>query len=156
LSVVRDLISYGMMWSSHGGSVKRIPIEMRRRMLTAVERGEPVNAVAWRFVVTPRGLRKLIRTVCEWGDLSPAKPGPKGPTMLTPADDAKLLELINRDPGVTINAIREHGVPSPEETGRHLEIWFDRPRAATARRGPHADELRHREGVRRTRSLRRP
>lgn len=41
--------------------------------------------------------------------------------MLTPADDAKLLELIDRDPGVTLNAIREHGVPSPEEAGRHLK-----------------------------------
>ncbi|TVQ76721.1 MAG: helix-turn-helix domain-containing protein [Phycisphaeraceae bacterium] len=68
----------------------RIPIEMRRRMLKAVERGEPVNAVARRFEVTPQGLRKLIRTVRERGDLSPAKPGPKGPTKLT------------------LNAIREH------------------------------------------------
>lgn len=86
----------------------RIPIEMRKKMLAAVGRGEPVNAVARRFEVTPQGLRKLIRAVRERGDLSPAKPGPKRPIKLTPADDAKMLELIERDPGVTLNAIRAH------------------------------------------------
>ena len=84
----------------------RIPIEMRKKMLAAVERGEPVAHVARRFEVTERGLHKLIRSVRERGDLAPAKPGPKKPTKLTPQDDAKMLELIERDPGITLNAIR--------------------------------------------------
>jgi len=84
----------------------RIPIEMRKKMLAAVERGEPVRRVARRFEVTERGLHKLMKRVRERGSLEPAKPGPKGPTKLTPADDAKMLEMIERDPGVTLNAIR--------------------------------------------------
>ncbi|MEM1186753.1 MAG: hypothetical protein AAGI53_17345 [Planctomycetota bacterium] len=84
----------------------RIPIEMRRRMLAAVDRGEPVVSVARRFEVTPEGLHRLIRRVRERGTLEPAKPGPKRPTKLTPADDAKMLGLIGRDPGITLNAIR--------------------------------------------------
>lgn len=85
----------------------RIPIEMRRKMLAAVARGEPVNAVARRFEVTPQGLRKLLRTVRSRGHITPAKPGPKKPTKLTPADDALMLALIEQDPGITLNAIRE-------------------------------------------------
>jgi len=84
----------------------RIPVEMRRRMLAAVERGESIASVARRFEVSERGLHKLIRRCRERGTLEPAKPGPKGPTKLTPADDAKMLEMIERDPGVTLNAIR--------------------------------------------------
>lgn len=84
----------------------RIPVEMRRRMLAAVGRGEPIASVARRFEVSERGLHKLIKRVRERGTLEPAKPGPKGPTKLTPADDAKMLEMIEQDPGVTLNAIR--------------------------------------------------
>jgi len=85
----------------------RIPIEMRKKMLAAVERGEPVAQVAQRFEITERGLHKLIRRVRErGGDLTPLKPGPRRPTKLTPRDDATMLELIERDPGITLNAIR--------------------------------------------------
>jgi transposase len=84
----------------------RIPIEMRKKMVAAVERGEAVNAVARRFEVTPQGLRKLLRTVRSRGDLTPRTPGPKKPIKLTPQDDAKMLELIEREPGITLNAIR--------------------------------------------------
>ena len=85
----------------------RFPIEMRRKMLAAVERGEAVSHVARRFEVSQRGLHTLIRTVRErGGDLVPAKPGPKKPTKLTPQDDATMLELIEADAGITLNAIR--------------------------------------------------
>jgi len=84
----------------------RIPIEMRRKMLAAVERGEPVAHVARRFEVSERGFHKLIRLVRQRGTLEPAKPGPKSPTKLTPDDDATMLALIEADPGITLNAIR--------------------------------------------------
>jgi len=84
----------------------RTPIEMRKKMLAAVERGEAVNAVARRIEVTPQGLGKMLRTVRARGDLTPLKPGPKRPTKLRPRDDAKMLELIDHDPGITLNAIR--------------------------------------------------
>ena len=83
----------------------RIPIQMRRKMRAAVERGEPVAHVARRLEVSERGLHKLIRRVRERGTLEPAKPGPKKPTKLTPEDDATMLALIDADPGITLNAI---------------------------------------------------
>ena len=83
----------------------RIPIEMRKKMLAAVDRGEPIVAVARRFEVSERGLHKLIKRCRERGTLVPLKPGPKGPTKLTPADDKKMLSMIEADPGVTLREI---------------------------------------------------
>lgn len=95
----------------------RIPIEMRRKMLAAVERGEPVVHVARRFEVSERGLHKLIRRCRERGTLEPDKPGSKAPTKLTPADDATMLAMVRADPGVTLNAIRAKlGVAVAEST----------------------------------------
>lgn len=85
----------------------RIPIEMRRKMVAAVERGESVASVARRFEVSRRGLDKLLDRYAERGTLEPAKPGPKGPTKLTPEDDATMLSLIKADPGVTLREIAE-------------------------------------------------
>lgn len=83
-----------------------IPAETRWKMIAAVERGEPISSVARRFEVTPRGLRKMMRTVRERGSIEPLKSGPKGPVKLTPEDDAMMLALIEADPGITLNAIR--------------------------------------------------
>jgi transposase len=94
-----------------------IPVQMRRRMLAAVERGEPIAQVARRFEVSERGLHKLIRRCRERGTLEPGKPGPKAPTKLTPADDATMLAMVRADPGVTLNAIRAKlGVSVAEST----------------------------------------
>jgi len=83
----------------------RIPIETRKKMLAAVERGEAVASVARRFEVTERGLHKLIKRCRQRGTVEPAKPGPKAPTKLRPEDDAKMLEMIREDPGVTLREI---------------------------------------------------
>ena len=82
-----------------------IPVQTRRKMLAAVERGESVASVARRFEVTERGLHKLIKRCRQRGTIEPDKPGPKKPTKLTPEDDAKMLELIRDDPGVTLREI---------------------------------------------------
>ena len=94
-----------------------IPVQTRKKMLAAVERGEPVNAVARRFEVTPQGLRKLIRTVRERGSVEPLASGPKHPIKITSDDDAIMLAMIEADPGVTLNAIRAKlGVQVAEST----------------------------------------
>jgi len=82
--------------------------ELRKKMLAAVERGESVSSVAARFEVTRRGLEKLIRRCEERGTIEPLRPGPKKPTKLTPADDAKMGTLIEADPGITLKAIIPH------------------------------------------------
>ncbi len=86
----------------------QIPVQTRRKMLAAVERGESVASVARRFEVTERGLHKLIKRCRERGTIEPLKPGPKGPTKLTPKDDAKMLALVRADPGVTLKQIASH------------------------------------------------
>ncbi len=64
-------------------------------MLTAVERGEPIVAVARRFGVSERGLHKLITRCKEHGTIEPLKPGPKKPIKLTSIDDAVMLSMIS-------------------------------------------------------------
>ncbi|MGP1345518.1 MAG: hypothetical protein ACTS3F_02465 [Phycisphaerales bacterium] len=83
-----------------------IPVQTRKKMIAAVERGESIYSVARRFEVTPQGLGKMIRTTRERGSIEPIKPGPKRPVKLTPADDATMLALIEADTGITLNAIR--------------------------------------------------
>lgn len=82
-----------------------IPVEMRKKMLGAVERGESVASVARRFEVSERGLRKLIKRCAQRGTIEPAKPGPKGSTKLTAGDDATMLALVKVDPGMTLGQI---------------------------------------------------
>ena len=82
-----------------------IPVAMRRKMVAAVGRGESVASVARRFEVTQRGLHMLLKRLREGRSIEPDKPGPKGPTKLTPADDAKMLALIEADPGITLKRI---------------------------------------------------
>lgn len=86
----------------------RIPVEMRKKMVAAVERGEAVASVARRFEVSERGVRKLIRACRERGTLEPMTPGPKGPIKLTPEDDAIMRTLVRDDPGITLRQIMAH------------------------------------------------
>lgn len=83
----------------------RYPMEMRKKMLAAVERGESVASVARRFEVSERGVRKLIHCCRQRGTLVPDKTGPKRPTKLTPADDETMRALIDADPGITLKRI---------------------------------------------------
>ena len=85
-----------------------IPVQTRKRMLAAVERGESVASVARRFEITERGLHQIIKQRRERGTIEPLKFGPKGPTKLTAKDDAKMLALIKADPGVTLKKIASH------------------------------------------------
>ncbi|QKK08975.1 MAG: hypothetical protein HND58_12935 [Planctomycetota bacterium] len=85
----------------------RIPVQTARKMVSSVERGESVASVARRFEVTERGLHKLLGRYRERGTLEPRKPGPKGPTKLSPEKDATMLALVRADPGITLKAIRE-------------------------------------------------
>ena len=85
----------------------QIPVETRKKMLAAVERGEPIVAVARRFEVSERGLHKLIKRCRERGTIEPLKPGPKKPIKLKPIDDEVMLSMIAQDPGVMLREIAE-------------------------------------------------
>jgi transposase-like protein len=54
---------------------KLIPVQTRRSMIAAVQRGESIPSVAARFEVTPQGLAKIIHTTRARGSLQPLKSG---------------------------------------------------------------------------------
>ena len=83
-----------------------IPIQTRRKMLAAIERGEPVASVARRFEVTKQGLYKLRRTVEQRGTLEPGKTGPKRHTKLTNDDLQLMREQIAANPGITLRELQ--------------------------------------------------
>jgi len=75
-------------------------MDLRRRVVAAVNAGASMNSVAERFMVTQP-------TVSDWckrdreGRLEPDKPGPTGPRALTEADDAVMCEQVAARPGIT-------------------------------------------------------
>ena len=120
-----------------------IPVQTRKKMLAAVERGESVAAVARRFEITEHGLHQLIKRCRERGTIEPLKPGPKGPTKLTTKDDTKMLALIKADPGMTLKQVASHLSAQVVEStvyrslkrlGVSLKKVHDRPRTTAAGR----------------------
>lgn len=79
-------------------------MDLRERVVKAVEAGERVATVARRFSVS-------WPTVKDWqqrarrGALAPDKPGPKKPLKLTEADDEVMRQQVNADPGITAEAL---------------------------------------------------
>ena len=84
------------------------PLSIRKKIIKAVQRGESKVSIARRFEMSVRGIHKLIKHYREHGTLEPFKPGPKKPTKLTPEDDAKMRELIQHNPGITLREIIPH------------------------------------------------
>jgi len=84
-----------------------IPVQTRKKMLDAIERGEPIVSVARRFEVSETGLHKLRRTVRERGTLEPAKTGPKGHVKLTDADLQLMRQQVAANPGITLLELRD-------------------------------------------------
>lgn len=80
-------------------------MDLRERVVAAVNDGEPIAVVAQRF-------RVARPTVRDWRDrarhnvLSPGVPGPKSPTKITPQDDQLMREQIAKRPGITANELR--------------------------------------------------
>lgn len=118
-------------------------MDLRRRVVEAVEAGEKIATVARRFSVA-------WPTVKDWRDrarrdeLEPAKPGPKGPIKLTEADDQLMRQEVEKDRGVTANALLPKlSVTVVESTvcrrlnklGLVVKKIADRRRAAAAGRG---------------------
>lgn len=79
-------------------------MDLRERVVAAVESGEAIAEVARRFKVT-RPTARDWRDRARVGTLAPSKPGPKEPIKLTPADDAVMREQVAARPGVTANEL---------------------------------------------------
>jgi len=96
--------------------MKPYSMDLRRKVLSAFDRGESAAAVARRFDIHERTVRDFVRRR-EAGRLQPAKPGPRGPIKLTEADHRKLRELVAADPGITLKQLAGHmSAPVVEST----------------------------------------
>ena len=94
-----------------------IPLQTRRKMLAAIERGESIASVARRFEVTQQGLHQIRRKTRQRGTLEPAKTGPKGHVKLTDADVQLMRQQIQINPGITLIQLRDMlSVPVAEST----------------------------------------
>jgi transposase len=80
--------------------------DFRLKVLKAVDRGQSEAAVARRFDIGERTVRRFKQRRRLTGDLTAAKTGPKGPTKLTPKDDALMREQIRCKPGITAKELQ--------------------------------------------------
>lgn len=82
-----------------------LSLQLRQRVIAGLERGQSAVSIARRLEISERTVRRLAHRARLGHPLTPGKTGPKKPTKLTPADDRKMLELIEREPGITLKAI---------------------------------------------------
>lgn len=80
-------------------------MDLRERVVSAVEAGDTIAAVARRFKVSRPAVRDW-RDRARRGELTPGKPGPRGPIKLTADDDRVMREAVAARPGITAWELR--------------------------------------------------
>ena len=80
-------------------------MDLRERVVDALNQGGTVSAVARRFGVSRPAVEDW-KERAERGALAPDKTGPKAPTKITPEDDQLMLDQVAQNPGVTANQLR--------------------------------------------------
>ena len=79
-------------------------MDLRKKVVAAVGRGETDVSVATRFEVS-------VKTIGRWldrqsaGRLAADRCGPKGPVKLTAADDQTLRDALRDQPGLTLREL---------------------------------------------------
>jgi transposase len=87
--------------------MKPYSMDLREKVLAAVDRGESCASVARRFEISERTVREY-RCRRDQGRLEPEKPGPQGPIRLNETDHDRLRELVAADPGLTLQQLAGH------------------------------------------------
>ena len=82
------------------------PQDSRRKVLLVVDRGESETSVARCFDIGVRTVGRLKQRRRLTGDVAAGKTGPKGPTKLTPGDDALMRVQVRRKPGITAKELQ--------------------------------------------------
>lgn len=75
-------------------------LDLRRRVVRALKTGESIAAVARKFSVSRPTVRSW-RDRATAGQLSADRPGPRGPSKFTEADDALIRQQVAAKPGIT-------------------------------------------------------
>ena len=82
-----------------------ISMELRRRIVRAVERGSSIRAAARRFAVSPSTAIKLMQRVRATGSAAPARYGGHRRPVLAPYE-ADLRRLVAATPDLTLAEIQ--------------------------------------------------
>ena len=94
--------------------------DLRERVLVAVEAGEPVDAVAERFVVGRSSVYRWIAAVCDEGRRAAKRQG-GGPKPIIRDDiEAALRRLLEADNHLTLAECRDR---LAAETGVRVDPW---------------------------------
>ena len=78
-----------------------IAVQVREKVLAALGRRESAGSIARRLEIGERSVYRLQARQKAGLPIEPGKPGAKGPTKLTPEDERRLREEVERRPGVT-------------------------------------------------------
>jgi len=91
-------------------------MDLRERVVAAVEAGASMGSVAKRFSVAHPTVRDW-RDRARAGRLAADKPGPRGAVKLTEADDRMMRQQVAARPGITAKELMPMlGVPVVEST----------------------------------------
>lgn len=80
-------------------------LQLRRKVLAALERGESAASIAQRFEIGERTVYRLQERQRQGDSIEPNKTGPKRPTKLTPQDEQLLREVVVKQPGITAKQV---------------------------------------------------
>jgi len=82
-------------------------VDLRKRIVEAYDRGEGTQQeLATRFSVSYGLVKKLVRQWKQTGSLE-RLPHPGGPKKITAEHEKRLAEMIEEDPGLTLEALRD-------------------------------------------------
>lgn len=79
-------------------------MDLRRKVIAALEQGHPVSTVARRFDIDEKTVR-TYRRLAKIGQLEPGQSGPKQPTKMTPADQQILRDTVAANPDMTLREL---------------------------------------------------
>lgn len=82
-----------------------IAVQVRKKVLAALERGESAASISKRFEIGERSVYRLQERQRVGKPIEPEKTGVKGSTKLTPEDERLLREAVERQPGVTAKQV---------------------------------------------------
>lgn len=97
-------------------------LDLRKKIVSALGRGETVASVARRFEVDPKTVRSYRRRAAEQR-LAPDRSGPKRPTKLTDADLRMLEQEVAAEPGVTLRELQGKLSVKVAESTVHRALW---------------------------------
>ena len=76
-------------------------MDIRRKVIAALERSESQASVARRFEINQRTVQRYRQRQQTTGDVNPMKTGPQRPMKLTEADEQLMRDTVAQRPGIT-------------------------------------------------------